>query len=71
MKKYLIVIEETGAGYSAYSPDMPGCVATGATRAEVEKNMRRKLSSVLNELREDGEIVPEPHTYSTYVELPA
>jgi len=71
MKKYLIVIEETGAGYSAYSPDMPGCVATGVTRADVEKNMRRKLSFMLNELREDGEIVPEPHTYSTYVELPA
>lgn len=71
MKKYLIVIEETGRGYSAYSPDLPGCVATGATRGEVEKNMRRALSLQLDELRGDGDIVPEPHTYSTYVELPA
>lgn len=71
MKKYLIVIEETGAGYSAYSPDLPGRVATGATRAEVERNICRTLALLLSELRDDGEIVPEPHTYSAYVELPA
>ena len=71
MKKYLIVIEETGRGYSAYSPDLPGCVATGATRREVERNICRALSLVLNELRNDGDVVPEPHTYSAYVELPA
>jgi predicted RNase H-like HicB family nuclease len=71
MKKYLIVIEETSTGFSAYSPDLPGCVATGATRAEVEKNMREAISFHLDGLREDGEPVPEPRTYSTYVELPA
>jgi len=57
--------------FSAYSPDLPGCVATGATRAEVEKNMREAISFHLDGLREDGEPVPEPRTYSTYVELPA
>jgi len=71
MKKYLIVIEETGTGYSAYSPDLPGCVSTGATRTEVEKNMREAISFHLDGLREGGEPVPEPHSYSAYVELPA
>ncbi|HKM82209.1 MAG TPA: type II toxin-antitoxin system HicB family antitoxin [Candidatus Acidoferrum sp.] len=71
MKKYLIVIEETGTGFSSYSPDLPGCVATGATPAEVEKNMREAISFHLDGLREDGEPTPEPRTYSTYVELPA
>ena len=71
MKKYLIVIEETVTGFSAYSPDLPGCVATGATQAEVEKNMREAISFHLDGLREDGEAGPEPRTYSTYVELPA
>lgn len=71
MKKYLIIVEETGRGYSAYSPDLLGCVATGKTRAEVESNMCKVLSFHLNQLREDGDIVPEPHTYSAYVEFPA
>ena len=71
MKKYLIVIEETSTGFSAFSPDLPGCVATGATRAEVEANMREAISFHLDGLREDGEPAPEPRTYSTYGELPA
>jgi len=71
MKKYLIVIEQTGTSYSAYSPDVPGCVATGATHAEVEKNMSEAIAFHLDGLREDGEPMPEPRTYSTYVELPA
>ena len=56
MKKYLVVIKESGTGYSAYSPDLPGCVATGATRAEVERNIGRTLSFLLNELRAVGEL---------------
>jgi predicted RNase H-like HicB family nuclease len=71
MKKYLIVIEETQSGYSAYSPDLPGCVSTGASRSEVETNMREAISFHLDGLREEGEPVPEPHSYSAYVELPA
>lgn len=42
-KKYSIVIEKTGTGYSAYSPDIPGCVATGGTRQEVEKNIKEAI----------------------------
>ena len=71
MKKYLIVIEPTATGFSAYSPDLPGCVSTGRTREQVEQNMREAIAFHLDGLREEGEPVPEPHTYSAYVELPA
>lgn len=71
MKEYLIVIEETATGFSAYSPDLPGCVSTGTTRDDVEQNMREAIAFHLDGLREDGEPVPEPRTYSAYVELPA
>lgn len=71
MKKYLIVVEETSTGFSAYSPDLPGCVSTGASRSEVEENMREAIAFHLHGLREDGLSVPEPHAYSAYVELPA
>jgi predicted RNase H-like HicB family nuclease len=70
MKKYLIVIEETGSGYLAYSPDMPGCVSTGWTRGEAEKNIRQTIVTHLEALRESGELLPKPHTYSSYLELP-
>jgi hypothetical protein len=46
MKKYLIVIEETKTGFSAYSPDLPGCVSTGGNRPEVEKTCARRLRSI-------------------------
>ena len=69
--KYLIVIEPTKTGFSAYSPDLPGCVSTGRTREEVEQNMREAISFHLDGLREEGQPVPEPQTYSSYVELPA
>lgn len=71
MKKYLIVIEETGTGYSAFSPDLPGCVTTGVTGAEVEGNMREAIEFHLEGLRLEGLEVPEPHSYSAYVEVPA
>jgi predicted RNase H-like HicB family nuclease len=71
MKKYLIVIEPTQTGFSSYSPDLAGCVSTGRTREEVEKNMREAIALHLDGLREEGQVVPEPQTYSAYVELPA
>jgi len=70
MKKYLIVIEETASGYLAYSPDMPGCVSAGRTRAEAEHNLHGALVLHLQELRECGEVLPAPHSYPSYVELP-
>lgn len=70
MKKYLIVMEETGTGYSAYSPDLDGCVATGATRQEVENEMREAIAFHLEGLARNGQTVPEPHTFSAYIEVP-
>ncbi|HXX15297.1 MAG TPA: type II toxin-antitoxin system HicB family antitoxin [Candidatus Eremiobacteraceae bacterium] len=70
MEKYLIVIEETGSGYLAYSPDMPGCVCNGRTRKEAENNLHRALVCHLQQLRECGEVRPAPHSYSSYLELP-
>jgi predicted RNase H-like HicB family nuclease len=71
MKKYLVVIEATHTGYSAYSPNLEGCASTGQTRAEVEKNMQVAIEFHLEGLRLEGLHVPEPHSYSTYVEVPA
>jgi predicted RNase H-like HicB family nuclease len=71
MKKYLIVIEPAGTGFSAYSPDLPGCIATGHTRDEVERNMHDAIAFHLDGLREEGQPIPQPQTYSAYVELPA
>jgi predicted RNase H-like HicB family nuclease len=69
--RILIVVEKTETGYSAYSPDIPGCVATGATREEVERTMREAISFHLEGLRADGYQVPEPTSYATYVEVAA
>jgi len=67
--RYLIVIEETKTGYSAYSPDLEGCIATGATREEVEKKMREAIEFHLEGLKEEGYEIPSPHTYSKYIEV--
>jgi hypothetical protein len=58
--KLLVIVEQTGTGYSAYSPDLPGCVAAGPSRPDVEQRMRA-----------DGQHPPEPHTYATIVEVAA
>jgi predicted RNase H-like HicB family nuclease len=66
--KYLIVIEPTGTGFSAYSPDLPGCVSTGPTRHECENNMREAIEFHLDGLREEGEAIPQPTTSAAFVE---
>lgn len=71
MKKYLIVIERTDSGYSTYSPDLPGCVSTGKSREEAERNMREAIEFHVDGLRQEGYPVPEPQTTSSYIELPA
>ena len=70
MRRYLIVIEETSTGYSAYSPDLSGCDATGRTKEEVERNMREALEFHLEGLRLEGYDIPEPHSSSAYIEVP-
>ena len=69
--QYLIVIEKTATGFSAYSPDLPGCIATGATREEIEQNIREAIEFHVDGLRQEGYEVPEPSSYSTYVDVPA
>jgi predicted RNase H-like HicB family nuclease len=69
--KYLMVIEPTETGFSAYSPDLSGCVSTGSTREEVEQNMQEAIELHLEGLREEGYPVPEGCTSSAYVEVTA
>lgn len=71
MNRYLIIIEETATGYSAYSPDLPGCVATGGTRAGVESEMHDAVEFHIEGLRLAGESVPEPRSQATYCEVAA
>ncbi len=66
--KYLIVIEKAANNLSAFSPDLPGCVATGATRAEVEDRMRDAIRMHLDGMREDGLTIPEPSSIAEYIE---
>ncbi len=69
MSRYLIVIEMTGTGFSAFSPDLPGCVTTGATRSEVEANMRKAIEFHLDGMKEEGYPIPKPTTESAYHEI--
>jgi len=71
MNRYLIIIEETATGYSAYSPDRPGCAATGGTRAEVESEMHDAIEFHIEGLRLAGEQVPEPRSQAFYCEVAA
>ncbi len=71
MREYLIVIEKTSTGFSAYSPDVPGCAATGRTEEEVRKNMADALEFHLEGLREDGLMIPLPQSHSEYVRIAA
>ena len=69
--KYLIVIEQAATGYSAYSPDLPGCIATGGTRAEAEREMKDAIAFHLDGLRAEGMPIPQPSSSSSYVDVPA
>jgi predicted RNase H-like HicB family nuclease len=71
MKRYLVVVEHTDTGFSAYSPDLPGCVSTGRTRGEVEANMREAIEFHIEGLRLEGYPVPEPSSESTYIDVAA
>ncbi|MGH7727460.1 MAG: type II toxin-antitoxin system HicB family antitoxin [Vulcanimicrobiaceae bacterium] len=60
--KYAVVIESTATGYSAYVPDLPGCVSTGATLADIEREIAEAIALHLQGMRSDGEPIPEPTT---------
>jgi len=67
MRKFLIIIEKAGDNYSAYSPDLPGCVASGSTRVEVTKNMATAIEMHIEGLMEDHLPIPESNTIADYV----
>lgn len=67
MYKFLIVIEKANGNFSAYSPDLPGCVATGETQAEVEKNMYEAIKLHIDGLRQDKLPIPKSEAISEYV----
>ena len=67
MYRFLIVIEKADNNYSAYSPDLPGCAATGTTREEAEKNMYEAIELHVQGLLEDHLPVPESSSFAEYV----
>ena len=67
MYRFLIVIEKAGNNYSAYAPDLPGCVATGDTREEAEANMHDAIEMHLQGLIDDHASIPEPQASADYV----
>ena len=69
--RYAIVIENAGANYSAYVPDLPGCVAAGSTVKEAEAQIREAIAFHLDGLREDGETIPAPSSHAEYVDVEA
>jgi predicted RNase H-like HicB family nuclease len=69
MSRYLIVIEKTNHNYSAYSPDLPGCIATGKTRLETLQNMRTAIEMHVHGLLEDKLPVPKPVVSAEYVAI--
>ena len=71
MYRFLIIIEKASGNYSAYSPDLPGCVATGGTHDEVTRNMYEAIEMHVRGLIEDELHVPESHSLAGYAALPS
>jgi predicted RNase H-like HicB family nuclease len=71
MSRYLIILETTPSGFSAYSPDLPGCVAAGNTRDDVEREMQQAIEFHIEGLRLAGEAVPEPRSQAAYCDVAA
>jgi predicted RNase H-like HicB family nuclease len=69
--RYAIVIEKAETNYSAYVPDLPGCIATGASVPEVESQIREAIEFHIDGLRDDGSLVPLPSSQAEYIEIAA
>jgi len=69
--RYAIVVEKTENNYSAYVPDLPGCVATGQTLEETENEIRAAIEFHIEGLREDGQAIPQPVSIVEYLEVAA
>jgi len=69
LQKYLIIIEKTPNNLSAFSPDLPGCVATGSTRQELEERMRDAIRMHIDGMMEDGLPIPVASSVAEYIEV--
>ena len=67
MLRFLVVIEKAGGNYSAYSPDLPGCIATGDTREQAEQNMHKAVRMHVEGLLDDNRPVPESQPFAEYI----
>jgi predicted RNase H-like HicB family nuclease len=69
--RYAVVIERTNTNFSAYVPDLPGCIATGKTREEVERLIRKAIEYHIEGMKQDGQPIPIPSSVVEYVEVAA
>ena len=69
--QYMVIVEKGASSWGAYVPDLPGCIAAGETRDEVLRLIREAIEFHVEGLREQGESVPEPHSFSELVEIDA
>ena len=67
--KYLVIYEKANSNYSAYLPDLPGCIATGKNKGEVEKNIKKAIAFHIDGLKKDGLVIPKPSSFTEYVEV--
>ncbi len=67
--RYLVIIEEGPASFGAYVPDLPGCIAAGETRQEVLQLIQEAIEFHLEGIKDEGAEVPQPHSYSEFVEV--
>ena len=71
MYRFLVVIEKANGNFSAYSPDLPGCVATGKTREQVTRNMYQAIEMHVQGLMEDKLPIPKSRSFAEYVAVPS
>jgi predicted RNase H-like HicB family nuclease len=69
--KYAVVIEKADTNFSAYVPDLPGCVATGKSMEEIQAQIKEAIEFHLEGMQEDGEVIPEPSSLVAYVVVAA
>ena len=69
--KYAVVIEKAESNFSAFVPDLPGCVATGGTIEEVEEQIREAIEFHIEDMKQEGEEIPQPNSSVEYIEVAA
>ena len=67
--KYAVIIEQAATGFSAYVPDLPGCIATGATKAQVRQRIQEAVEIHLKSMMEDGDPIPKPTSQCEYLDV--